>query len=238
MKEYVVRCVLIKAVRSLLLAWIVISSATAAAWSPYNEQKAVSEMRSSTPAEPDHLVPFVFADGKGAYDTRPPRLDELDLAWCEVSYKADPSFSDTTAWCLQEDAGRYQITSYSASRDDGSDDSKLQKKASASISKETATLIQQIWINALLQARYPKSAPLGLDGAYFYFRTLVRPTYLQLFASTYSPGADLPPRWMVDAGETVNEFVLSDSRDEKRLSLYLIAQRNKLFNYLRKTAKN
>ena len=105
------------------------------------------------------------------------------------------------------------------------------------IPESLASVVYDLWVNALLEVRYERRQHGVLDGETYLFSTFV--TGLGwMHGSTASPGGDLPPVWMVQAGEKLLAFAREEKRDEKALEAELIVLRDKLFSYIRAHGKH
>jgi hypothetical protein len=93
------------------------------------------------------------------------------------------------------------------------------------ISEELAATIYSMWANAILDARYARRG-LGLDGTSYSFSTSLRGVGW-FSATAWEPKNDLPPRWLVDAGEQILEFGRAEhpSADQLHANLRTIRQR-------------
>ena len=100
------------------------------------------------------------------------------------------------------------------------------------VDKQLADLVQEIWINALLDTHYPRAYAGGLDGTTYYFQ--VRSQDLDLRGQTWSPSADRPPAWLVSAASEVMGYARSQGSDPEKLRTALAKCKERLFSYYRK----
>jgi hypothetical protein len=213
--------------RSIWLALAAVLVLPAAnAWSPFDVQQ---ELRAMTQPESylkiDYLVPIADLDN--------------NVRDCLLTYTVHPSFEASARWCLSSRDGRYTLRSwvsgspdYSGARGDFGDE------VAVDIQDEVAEALQEIWINALLEAHYPRFYPRGTDGTLYYFGAKVDKVGLDLHASTWSPDGDLPPAWMVRTGDTILKFCRSDQRNMAALLAQMREQRDRLFRYYRTHRQN
>ena len=105
------------------------------------------------------------------------------------------------------------------------------------IPESLASVIYDMWVNALFEVRYDRSAGMGLDGTTYIFSTFVMGLGW-MHGSTWSPSADLPPSWMVEAGNRLIGFARDPKRDVKATEADLKALRSKLFSYIKAHGKH
>jgi len=104
-------------------------------------------------------------------------------------------------------------------------------EASVPLDKGTADLIQEIWINVLLDTHYPRAYSGGLDGTYYSFQS--RSHGLDMRAQTWSPSGERPPAWLVSAASEVMVYARSQGADPERLRTDLAKCKERVFSYYR-----
>jgi hypothetical protein len=200
------------------------SMASAADWSPHNQVAEEKRLGRGPFNEPDHLVPI----SNLAFDT-----------WCVAGFAVNSAFSDSDAqhWCLRisDDSKSYSIVAWSAPQD-GPDGLEYfpPSRPGTSVTPEIAQLIREIWINALLQARFPRFNNIGLDGVSFEFYAKRFISNQMLGGSTWSPYLDLPPLWLTEIGEEIYRFGTAADPDVVALRKALSRTKKRLYSYLRK----
>lgn len=103
---------------------------------------------------------------------------------------------------------------------------------------DVALIAREIWLNAILEASYPRRYLAGLDGTIFYFSAKRTGDNEVLRAQTWSPVAELPPLWLTQGGEALMKYAQSDSRSADALRAELQTIRNKLFAYYREHGRH
>lgn len=98
------------------------------------------------------------------------------------------------------------------------------------ISEPLARTIYEIWTNALLEVRYSRRMTLGLDGTTYLFSTWIRGLGT-LNGSIWSPDDDLPPLWMVKAGDYLAEYVRNEQRNPAECERYFNDLKGRIFAY-------
>jgi hypothetical protein len=201
-------------------------SASAGAWSPYN---AEVEGRNSVSTDAYKKIDFL---------TPTPR-SQVPGSDCLASYEVRPSFRPTQQWCLVQDGPRYFISSWeSRDADANAATSKGSARLKVELPSDLAILVREIWLNAILEARYPRFLLAGLDGETHYFGAVRYQSREILGAEVWSPTTDLPPLWMAKAGGEVFSYTRSNSGDANRLRTYLVALRQRLFAYYAKHGRH
>jgi hypothetical protein len=217
----------------LLLALTVLAR-PAFAWEPLTESREQQELlawanSSGSRGAADSLTPgggqFEFESEAGSHD-------------CVAGYEIQPSFEPFGGWCLLESDGRWILRSYVADKalDDGP---RFQFVANPDVVLDAATAaaIRAVWLNAILDSRYPRFFMSGLDGDLHVFRARRYKDYEPLWAQVWSPEADLPPRWLADAGGTILDYGSGKTWSPDDLASYMFALRDKLFEYYRTRQK-
>ena len=108
--------------------------------------------------------------------------------------------------------------------------------AEIQISEAFASVIYDLWVNALLEVRYERRQHGGFDGETYVFSTFVT-SLGWMHGSTWSPSGDLPPTWMMNAGKKLVAFAHDQKRDAKATEGELTVLRDKLFQYIKKNGK-
>ncbi|MCX6952668.1 MAG: hypothetical protein NTV51_10965 [Verrucomicrobia bacterium] len=93
-----------------------------------------------------------------------------------------------------------------------------------------AAVIYEVWANALLEVRYDRASNIGLDGTTYYFSTWVRGLGT-LDGMIWMPGGDLPPAWMVEAGEYLAKFARQDRPEVAAAQKYFESLKTRLFRH-------
>jgi hypothetical protein len=199
--------------RRVALLLVVTASAAAQSppWVPYDE--GVERQRQVTgeaAASMDHLVPF---DRYG-----------FKLLDCVAGYAAAPSFAPPEGWCLTSEKGEYLLESWKG-------EPPVHGKR-VPIDNDLAGLIQDIWVNALLDTHYPRADSTGTDGTSDFFHVRTRGLYLQ--GQTWSPSGDRPPAWLVSAASDVMTFVRAEHPNADRLRMTLTNCKERLFSYYKR----
>jgi hypothetical protein len=187
-------------------------------WTPYNqgleEQHQISgEARASL----DHLVPLDFP--------------HIVLADCAATYTAVPSVTEAEGWCLSRSKDRYRLESWTDHSPQPNTRSDSQKTIVA-IDKDIAELVQDIWVNALLDTHYPRAYSDGLDGTMYFFQVDTQGLYLR--GQTWSPEGERPPAWLVSAASDVMSYARSQGSAPEKLRTALVKCKAQLFSYYRK----
>jgi hypothetical protein len=153
---------------------------------------------------------------------------------CAATYKYEPTFRPTEEWCLARVERRWLIRSTGSpkSNDTGVINPNA-KQAEREIGEEVASLVHEIWLNAILEARYSRILVLGADGETHEFGARRYLSAFLLRAEVWSPSHDNPPLWLAEAGRMIFIFAQTDSADPARLQRDLIALRSKLFDFYR-----
>ena len=204
-------------VASLIAA--LVPAALAGPWTPYDasveKQHAVSV---EAYKRIDFLTPSALPEPEQTLD-------------CVVTYDVRPSFAPERHWCLRRNGSTYSLESWKSGRSVGSQAGAHDTEHRAvPFPSELATLVREIWLNAILESHYPRFYLGGADGDDYYFGA-TRDDSLLLRAEVWSPDADLPPRWLVDAGDQIFNHAQGDSNDAAELRKSLVALRKRLFSH-------
>jgi hypothetical protein len=201
----------------LLLTWLALAPAVLAYEPDVTQER--DEARNSLQAV-DHLIP----SGRGFPEGRPP-------IYYIARFGQYPSFSDGFEWCVFRKKNRYVLSSWRLDRSDRKAKPRRVEVIDVDIPERVAATIYSIWANAILEARYALEG-VGVDGTGYEFSTYLRgvgwPT-----ATTWSPSRDLPPKWLVDAGEEVLSLARGRTKDTDQLLNRLIAVQRALGEYQR-----
>ena len=215
-------------VRRLLasLIAVLVPTAFAGPWAPYD---AHVERQHAVSAEAykriDFLTPSALLDSQQTLD-------------CVVTYDVRPSFAPQRHWCLRRSGATYTLDSWELPPSVGAEaGSHPAEHRTVSFPSEVATLVRQIWLNAILESHYPRFFLAGADGDDYYFGA-TRDDSLLLRAEVWSPDADLPPRWLVDAGDQLFNYAQTGSNDIAQVRKSLVALRNRLFSYYEKHGRH
>jgi len=206
---------MLRQLAALLLASVA-SATFAGPWTPYSadEEKRAAVLPETYKAI-DFLTPSVLpdAEARGA---------------CVVTFDAFPSFFQDEHWCLLQSGQRYLVKAWKSagSSPDGKHASAEHRQAE--LPADIVVLVREIWLNAILEAHYPRLYIAGLDGTIFYFGAKRSDSEL-LGAQAWSPEADSPPLWITNAGVEVLKYALATSADVDALRRDLLATRNRLF---------
>lgn len=104
------------------------------------------------------------------------------------------------------------------------------------ISEPIVKLAREIWVMAMLDARYSPKKGLGMDGSTYTFSTYTSATR-SMNGTTWSPDSEAPPKWMVEAGNAVLDFARSSKRDVSGLERKLVETKRKISTYIRERKK-
>jgi hypothetical protein len=185
-------------------------------WTPYNQGLAQQhQVNGEAKASLDHLVPFDFPN--------------IVLADCAATYTVAPSLGTASGWCLTRIKDGYRLEAWTdrCPVADTHCDSVV-----VPIDKEIAELLQDIWINALLDTHYPRAYSDGLDGTMYFFQVHSQGLYLR--GQTWSPEGERPPAWLVSVASDVMSYAGSEGSDHEKLRAALARCRDQLFSYYRK----
>jgi hypothetical protein len=113
-----------------------------------------------------------------------------------------PSFADAFEWQLVQKNGKYTLSSWRLSQKDKAEVNPPRlDEMSIEIPMELSATVYSIWANGILDARYTRHT-FGTDGTSYSFSTYLRGVGWPS-AWAWSPSGDLPPKWLVEAGEEV-----------------------------------
>jgi hypothetical protein len=109
--------------------------------------------------------------------------------------------------------------------------------AEIQISEALASVVYDLWVNALLEVRYERRQHGGFDGETYIFSTFVT-SLGWMHGNTWSPSGDLPTTWMMNAGKKLIAFAHDEKRDAKTTEAELTVLRDKLYQYIKKHGKH
>ena len=147
---------------------------------------------------------------------------------CIVTYDVRPAFTRERHWCLQQTGSSYTLDSWESP---AGTDVKEPEHRTVSLPADVAKMVRDIWLNAILEAHYPRFLLQGADGDTHYFGAMRDDSRLLLRAEAWSPEADFPPRWLADAGAQLFTYAQTASDHPTQLRMALHALRDRLFRY-------
>jgi hypothetical protein len=200
----------------LILLLGAVSTQVALAYEPDVTQQRTEDQGAAGPV--DHLEPT------GGWD-----IPVYQPRYYIAKFGAYPSFSPAFEWCLLIENEKYMLRSWKLERVKGEDEPRRVEPLETQITQEMAAVVYTIWANGILDARYSRQ-PLGLDGTTYQFSTFLRGVGWP-GARTWSPSADLPPKWLVTAGTDVLTYARAPNRDSGKLLTQLQATQKRLSEY-------
>jgi len=201
---------------AFLVALSVPVGAQPPAWTPYNQGlEQQHQVNGEAIASLDHLVPL--------------DIPHPVLADCAATYTVESSLSPASGWCLTRIKDGYRLEAWT---DRCSVANTQCDSVVVPIDKEIAELMQDIWINALLDTHYPRAYSGGLDGTTYFFQVHSQGLYLR--GQTWSPEGERPPAWLVSVGSDIMSYARSQGSDPEKLRAALAKCRDQLFSYYRK----
>lgn len=200
-----------------LLSWVGVCSA----WTPYSREAAQrDEVAKDAARKIDHLVPAGQEDS-----------DDV----CILTYKVVPSFALSSEWCIYPTGSGHVIRVQGAAESPSAD--APHDYVEVEIPDEIVAVVREVWVNAILEARYPRTVSRGMDGAVHKFGARIVSCGLCL-AETWSPHVDLPPLWLVETGEALRSYARATNRDAEALHRTMSAHRDRLFAYYRQHGRH
>ena len=178
-----------------------------------------------------------FEDQRGTVDHLVPYAGNRTPPYYIAEFAAHPSFSESYGWKIYRREGKYFLRSENLARSQKGKSPFDARLIELEIPSEIAGVVYEIWANALLEVRYTRIGHLGLDGTTYLFSTYLRGVGF-LNGSAWSPEDDLPPKWMVEAGDLIMEYSRSVARDEVGFHKSLSAHKNRLVKYLQVHGKH
>jgi hypothetical protein len=202
-----------------LLSWV----GACSAWTPYDREAAKrDEVAKDAAWKMDHLAPA------GSADTR---------NHCTLTYKVVPSFAPSEEWCIYSKGKGHVIRIQRVTESDSTSADVLQDPVEVELPDEIVVAVRDVWVNGILEARYPRIISRGMDGAVHTFGARIVSCGLCL-AETWSPHVDLPPLWLVETGEALRTYARATDRDSESLHRMVSAHRDRLFAYYRQHGKH
>jgi len=207
-----------------LLSLFLVVRATALGTQPF-KPVVTGEINTDPIKELDHLEPF---HGKV------PLPEDYYLA----QYFEAPALADQANYLivLRTKDGRYLVRLSKTAHDKFPTEAPTPDKE-IEIPESLASVIYDLWVNALLEVRYERRQHGGLDGELYYFSTFVT-SLGWMHGYTWSPGGDLPPVWMMEAGKKLVAFAHDEKRSATAIEGELTVLRNKLFRYIKAHGKH
>lgn len=198
-------------------------------------------------SEPFTFKPFTMDAAENPLVDHTPSIDHLlpaGVALPEFDYVAQflvppdtyPDRDGFSVVILKTDDDRYVLQTAVLPRGGGLA-TRQKPKSAIQISKSLADVVYQIRVNTILETRYDRQSYAGLDGTTYFFSTFVS-SLGWMHGRVWEPHADLPPRWIVEAGEQLSEFARDPKRDPKKTEAAMLATRDKLFKYLKENGKH
>ena len=152
--------------------------------------------------EPKHLQPRGNNPPFGNYD-------------CIAEFGALHAFPPSEHWCILQRDGGYVVRAWKGNSNippapDNPDTAENEARpqlyprewsiVERPVSADLAQAIRQLWMHAILEARYPLAHHSGLDGTTFAFTVQRYAVPELLTAETWSPIGDHPPTWLMELG--------------------------------------
>ncbi|HEY5754448.1 MAG TPA: hypothetical protein VIU34_01435 [Steroidobacter sp.] len=201
-------------VRLWLVVLCLVLPGVAAAYEP-----DVTQGREETiPGDSDRLLP----EGSGIVDRRCMR--------CLAEFGRYPSSEPVFEWQIKLEDGKYVLSSWRLVHPKSEVDFQQVDVQQLEVSKQFAEVVYDIWVNNILEARFTRHRPFGVDGTGYRFRTNLRGVGWPS-ASTWSPSKDLPPKWLANSGEEILAFARAKSPQEAPVLAKLRAVRKRLNDY-------
>jgi len=168
------------------------------------------------PAVCSHLEPVNFPISEFGGDAR---------------FVESPSFEKGTCWVILQEGDKVLLNVFSLPPDTRPYRDFPEPTTSIEVPASIAKLVREIWVMAIMDVRYAFKKQRGMDGTTYTFSTHTVSTQ-SIHGTTWSPEADSPPKWMVDAGHEVLAFARSSPRDTVILERKLNETKKKLSGYL------
>jgi hypothetical protein len=159
-------------------------------------------------------------------------------AQCTAIYEVFPSFRQTQHWCLSRGEDGYHLASWETRDPTPGASAPPPEARSVAVPSDIGALLQELWLNAILEARYPRFYLAGLDGDMHYFGATRAHDREMLWAEVWSPRANLPPLWMTQIGAEVFTFAQSTARDDAQLRRHLLDLQGKLYSYYKRHGRH
>jgi hypothetical protein len=178
-----------------------------------------------------------FEDQRGVVDHLVPYAGNQKPPYYIAEFAAHPSFSESYGWRIYRRGQEYVLRSENLPRRQEGKTPFDARLIELEIPGELASLVYEIWANALLEVRYTRIGHLGLDGTTYTFSTFLRGIGF-LNGSTWSPEDNLPPKWMVESGDVIMNYSRSSARDDAELRKALLAHKARLLKHLQTHGKH
>ena len=209
---------MLRRIMAIIVVLIPLCDVYSAAWTPVEPdiKQKLSILQSGIV---DHLIPMDLLANVNM--RRVPYL---------AQYAMRPSSGESLLWVLERINDQYIIKQWKDKQFDKIISSKAKGNYERKVPEDLAMLIHSIWVNALLESRYPRVYFSGLDGCGYYFSAFVK-GYGQLNGAVWSPEKEAyPPYQLVKAGNVVSEFLV-EQYDEEFLRKNLVDVKKVLFHY-------
>ena len=163
-----------------------------------------------------HLVPVNFPISEFGGDAR---------------FVESPSFERGTCWVILQEGEKCLLNVFSLPPDTRPYRDFPEPTTRVEVPVSIAKLVREIWLMAIMDVRYASKKQRGMDGTTYTFSTYSVSTQ-SIHGTTWSPEADGPPKWMVDAGHDVLAFARSSPKDTVTLERKLNEAKKKVSAYL------
>lgn len=170
----------------------------------------------------DRLIP----DGSRIVDRR--------CTSCLAEFGRYPSSDPAYEWQIRLEDRKYVLSSWQLVHPKSDVDFQQVEVRRLEVTKQFAAVVYDIWANNILEARFTRHAPSGVDGTGYRFRTYLRSVGWPS-ARTWSPSKDLPPKWLVDSGDEILALARAQSPKEAPVLAKLQATRKRLNEYYQRT---
>lgn len=179
-----------------------------------------------------------FAEHKSGLDHLEPVSVKEPHSYYIAQYVVYPSFTPAKRLLVlqNKENEKYYVKVWNEYKP-GDTDENIPASITVEIPEEIASLIYEIWVNELLEVRYSRYSSLGCDGTTYVFSTYVR-ALGWMHGSTWSPRLDLPPRWIVEAGDLLFQLTKQNNNNYESSKKKLIKIRTRLLTYLEKNGKH
>lgn len=201
-------------IRAGLVALCLALSGLASAYEPDVTQQRDESIAGAS----DRLIP----DGSGSVDRLCPD--------CLAEFGRYPSVDPAYEWQIRLEEGKYVLRSWRLANPKSDVDYQQVDVQRLDVSRRFAEVVYDIWANNILEARYTRHAPSGADEIIYCFRTFLKGVGWPS-ARTGSSNKDLPPKWLVDAGEEILALARAKSPKEAPVLTKLQAVRKRLHEH-------
>jgi hypothetical protein len=152
---------------------------------------------------------------------------------CVAYFLLDVSLLPTRDWwCLKQADGKiYRVTAWSGQKYNSAP-GEIDKPLAVDLPEDIGDIVYSLWINAILEVRV-RNFEMGADGYSCYFGSLDTKTGIGGMAYVFEPTEDLPPKWLVGAGEEIMKYIRDPKRDEARLRRSMQKTQERVFEYYR-----